>query len=198
VAQFGGNTNASCSTGCGTVFRFSPNNPGGTVAIYSFSGTDGINPGGALIAGQDGNLYASTGLGGTFNQGVIFKISLGGSFAALHSFNGPEGSMPGPFMIQATTDNNLYSTTTPTNGSGTLFKSDLNGNITVIHYFTGEPDGSLPFSGVITGNDGSLHGATYYGGGGTSNNGEVYSINDPFSWIGKSGLEAVETKGIPV
>jgi uncharacterized repeat protein (TIGR03803 family) len=178
VAQFGGVTNGNCSTGCGTVFRFIPGDPGGTIAIHSFSGADGIDPSGALVAGQDGNLYASTALGGTFSQGVIFKTSLSGSFVALHSFDGPEGSMPAPFMIQAT-DGNLYSTTVPTNGPGTVFKADLSGNITVIHYFTGEPDGSVPSSSVITGSDGNLHGATYQGG--SSNYGEIYSIDDPFS-----------------
>src|SRR5215468_3492391 len=54
-------TTASALGGFGTIFRVSP--AGALTALFSFNGTNGINPT-ALIEGRDGNLYGTTQYGG--------------------------------------------------------------------------------------------------------------------------------------
>jgi uncharacterized repeat protein (TIGR03803 family) len=59
----------SCSGGCGTVFKLTPNNGGFTESIvYSFQGptnNDGQYPQGALTSDTSGNFYGVTSEGGS-------------------------------------------------------------------------------------------------------------------------------------
>jgi uncharacterized repeat protein (TIGR03803 family) len=59
------------SSGCGTVFKLSPDNT--EKVLYAFKGpkTDGAFPG-VLIAGSAGNLYGATGWGGR-HHGCFYK-----------------------------------------------------------------------------------------------------------------------------
>ena len=50
----------------------------------------------------DGNLYGSTEIGGTFGNGLIFKISTGGSYSLLYSFPGKVGISPEAALLQHT------------------------------------------------------------------------------------------------
>jgi len=66
---------------------------------------------------------------------------------------------------------NLYGTTyfggtsTQCNGTcGVVFKLDTSGKETVLHSFTGGPDGAFPFAGLTIDNSGSLYGTTQGGG----------------------------------
>ncbi len=70
-----GTTQAS-SDGSGTVFRIDP--AGHETVLYTFSPTgtsDGATPQGGVIRDSSGNLYGTTQFGGTFNAGVVFKIT---------------------------------------------------------------------------------------------------------------------------
>jgi uncharacterized repeat protein (TIGR03803 family) len=57
---------------------------------------------------------------------------------------------------------------------GVVFKVDKSGNETVLHSFTGGPDGGQPYTGVILGPDGNLYGTTAFGG--QTNAGVVFEI----------------------
>jgi uncharacterized repeat protein (TIGR03803 family) len=64
----------------GCVFKVTPT--GVETVLHSFSGlgaipnsTDGVNPRAALIQATDGNFYGTTGLGGVYNGGTIFKMT---------------------------------------------------------------------------------------------------------------------------
>jgi uncharacterized repeat protein (TIGR03803 family) len=87
---------------------------------------------------QNDNLYGTTARGGTALQGTVFKIDTNGHETVLHSFvRRPDGLDPeGGLVI----DNlgNLYGTTQAggSEGKGTVFKIDTNGNETVLHSFT--------------------------------------------------------------
>jgi uncharacterized repeat protein (TIGR03803 family) len=94
TTQNGGS--AECGgTGCGTVFELSPGS-GGTwteTVLYAFcslSGcADGESPGsGPLVRDSPGNLYGTTRSGGTYNNGVIFKVDINGSETVLYNFTG--------------------------------------------------------------------------------------------------------------
>lgn len=66
---------------------------------------------------------------------------------------------------------------------GTIFKLDSTGKKTVMHCFTGSPDGSIPNGGLIQDTDGNLFGTTYEGGV-ADNCGIVFKL-------GKNGKETV-------
>ena len=73
--NFYGNTLQGGANGLGTVFKITP---GGTETIlHAFAGSsDGANPGANLVQGSDGNLYRSTGAGGSGGFGTFFKVAL--------------------------------------------------------------------------------------------------------------------------
>src|SRR5579859_6436415 len=64
-------------------------------------------------------------------------------------------------------DGNLYSTSQSggADGYGTVFQLTPSGSMKVLHSFSDtSTDGAVPYSGLTLGTDGSLYGATYYGG----------------------------------
>ena len=58
------------------------------VIVHSFKQTDGTYPIGPLLFASDGNLYGTTDIGGTNNQGTIFRLTTNGTFTSLYSFGG--------------------------------------------------------------------------------------------------------------
>jgi uncharacterized repeat protein (TIGR03803 family) len=75
-----------------------------------------------------------------------------------------------------TPDGGAYST------AGTVFKIDAKGNETVVHSFSGSPDGYGPLAGLVKGSDGNLYGTTAYGG--------LYGFGTIFE-VSKTGQETV-------
>jgi uncharacterized repeat protein (TIGR03803 family) len=63
----------------GTVFKLSPTASGSwtETILHNFSnnGTDGFNPGAGLLLDPSGNLFGTTGQGGSYNQGAVFEIT---------------------------------------------------------------------------------------------------------------------------
>ncbi len=74
--NFYGNTYQGGASGLGTVFKLTPS--GTETVLHAFAGgsSDGANPSANLVQSSDGNLYGSTGAGGTSGYGTFFKISL--------------------------------------------------------------------------------------------------------------------------
>lgn len=72
----GGGDNASCTLGCGGVFRLAPSGSG---VHYSFLGfgtaPKGANPQGNLIQDPSGNLYGTTSAGGAHGDGTVFEVA---------------------------------------------------------------------------------------------------------------------------
>ncbi|HEV3092541.1 MAG TPA: choice-of-anchor tandem repeat GloVer-containing protein [Candidatus Cybelea sp.] len=155
--------------------------------IQSFySGSDGANPVATLIA-PSGVLYGATSAGGVYNGGTVFSMTTAGAETVLHSFGGSgDGSDPqGPLLDSGST---LYGTTVYTgggqNGCGTVFAvNKTTGAETVLHTFSGEPDGCNPGYGRLVLVNGTIYGTTQNGGGGC-NCGTIYSLTT-------SGTESV-------
>ena len=153
---------------------------------------DGQSPlAGVILSGN--TLYGATDIGGTNNNGTIFKVNTDGSgYATLHWFtNFPDGSRPeAPLVLGGST---LYGTTyvggtnTADYGAGgTIFKIETNGTgYQVIFRFYAEAYTSLmgaqPLAGLLLNGD-TLYGTTTSGafgvdaGGGNAIGGTVFSI----------------------
>lgn len=180
-----GTANEGGTNGYGTIFSINTNGTGFTV-LHAFDVLDGENPQGGLLL-WGGTLYGTARNGGTNRYGAIFSINTSGAnFARLHSFsallNGTnlEGGYPEGGLAQS--GDTLYGAASEggTNGNGTLFSLDTNGeNFTVLHTFTPssgvtnfdgtEPEGTL----LLAGN--TLYGTAAFGG--TNQWGTVFSVN---------------------
>jgi uncharacterized repeat protein (TIGR03803 family) len=103
-----GGSSACGGTGCGTVFKLSPNGDGtwSESILYAFCSTgnctDGEEPvSGPLARDSSGNLYGTTYFGGAYRNcdgdacGVVFKLDTSGNETVLHSFaGGSDGAFP--------------------------------------------------------------------------------------------------------
>jgi uncharacterized repeat protein (TIGR03803 family) len=177
--NFYGTTNSGGDYREGTVFKFTA---GAELVLHSFSGaggiagsTDGASPVSALIQGTDGNYYGTTGGGGAYGSGTVFKIAPAGAEAVLYSFFGnygalysEDGAAPNAALVLAG-DGNFYGTTGQggTFSVGTVFKITPTGVETVLHSFsgtygiTGIADGEYPGAGqLLLGIDGNYYGTT--------------------------------------
>ena len=74
--NFYGTTLQGGASGLGIVFELTPS--GTETILHTFTGGsgDGANPTANLVQGSDGNLYGSTGAGGTSGNGTFFKVTL--------------------------------------------------------------------------------------------------------------------------
>jgi len=173
-----GTTRYGGANGDGTVFRLAPN--GAETVLHSFTnGGDGGSPAGGLVQDRAGNFYGTTSVGGSSENGVMFKIANNGKETVLYNFcsqaNCADGGQPGGSLL-ADKAGNFYGTasTGGTAGWGAVFKLASNGTETVIYSFQGGSDGSGPSGGVIPDGKGNLYGTTYLGG--TSDDGTIFAI----------------------
>jgi uncharacterized repeat protein (TIGR03803 family) len=176
AGNFYGTTNGGGAAGAGVVFKL--DSSGNETVLYSFSGgADGGYPLAGLIRDSDGNFYGTTNGGGASSAGVVFKLDTSGSETVLHTFTGgADGGYPLWVVLARDLAGNLYGTTASggTANEGVVFKIDTSGNESVLHSFTGGPDGGTPFTGVILGPEEQLYGATALGG--QANVGVVFEI----------------------
>jgi uncharacterized repeat protein (TIGR03803 family) len=150
----------------GTVFKLTTT--GQIKVLYSFGGADGQSPKAGLVRDAAGNLYGTTPTGGAFNAGTVFKLDTTGKETVLHSFTGgADGGDPWAGLVRDPAGN-LYGTSYLggdfTCNCGTVFKLDSVGNYTLLHTFTGSPDGAFSFASLIRDRAGNLYGTTAEGG----------------------------------
>jgi len=115
---------------------------------------------------------------------VTTKSAQAQTFTVLWSFAGSPGpGNPYPSLLQDTAGN-LYGTTYMggTSDAGTVFEVSKSGQDTVLHNFTGDPDGANPYASLIRDTAGNLYGTTAAGG--TANAGTVFKLS-------KAGTETV-------
>ncbi len=141
--------------------------------IFTFSGTNGTNPEGTLIEGNDGNLYGTTRDTTVpaanygfhwFGWGTVFKITTNGSLTTLFRFNQTNGDAPRAGLVVGR-DGDLYGTTAGGGPKhlGTVFRFTSIGNLTTIISFDGT-NGSTPIAGLLGREDGTVFGTTFDGG----------------------------------
>ena len=71
---YGTTQQGGANNGNGTVFKITPS--GTLTSLYSFAGSDGALPGAGLVQGSDGNFYGTTGGGGAYNDGTVFRLGV--------------------------------------------------------------------------------------------------------------------------
>ena len=172
--NFYGVTQGGGDYGYGVAFRISPS--GTYTVLHSFGqdSTDPQKPFGKLTPGNDGNFYGTTTHGGANDYGTIYKMTPDGTVTVLHSMAFADGVAP-TAELHLGTDGSFYGTA-PNGGSGsgpvgsgTIFKVNSVGTLTVLHSFTAtfsntNSDGQSPIGGLVEDIDGNLLGTTYGGG----------------------------------
>jgi uncharacterized repeat protein (TIGR03803 family) len=183
--DFYGTTFYGGAYGGGTIFKITPH--GALTTLYSFcslSGcADGSNPYAPPVQATNGDLYGTTGYGGTSSAcstvgcGTVFKITLSGTLTTLHTFDGTDGAELFAGLIQAT-NGDFYGVTFGggANYSGTVFTITPSGTLTTLHNFcaqSGCPAGEGP-TGLVQATNGDFYGVTNYAGANSA--GTVFKI----------------------
>jgi len=177
----GGGTNT-----VGTVFEIAKTSTGWAstpTTLVSFNDTDGKYPTAGLISDAAGDLFGTTDLGGTSNDGTVFELVKNGdgsyTLNTLVNFSGTDGANPQAALI-ADAAGNLFSTTWGggANGDGTVFEIAKTGGSyastpTTLANFNGT-DGSTPNAGLVADAAGNLFGTTL--GGGANGGGTVFEL----------------------
>ena len=174
--------------GRGTVFTITP--LGNETVIYTFRSYSqhGGNPGFGPLIKLENKLYGTTNRGGGTGCGgkgcgTVYSLNRSNHVALLHRFQGVSTDGASPFAGLVDVNGTLYGTTETGGttgcveyapGCGTVFSITPSGTETILHAFTGNPDGSQPAPWPLLNVNGTLYGTTEYGG--ATNNGTIYSI----------------------
>ena len=178
TTQFGG---ASQS---GTIFMLQNSCDSWTETIlHQFAGPDGQLPYSTLTFDSAGNLYGTTSLGGSANEGTLFKLQVAGAdstLTVLHDFaGGKDGGQPYSGII-FDSQGNLYGTTSSDGltdaAGGTVYQITPGGTATVLHSFTDisdrcckkngglfKQDGGFPYGDLARDAEGNIYGTTLFG-----------------------------------
>ena len=181
TTYFGGNS-ACFGTGCGVVFKLTPESNGNwsETVLHTFTGgVDGSNPTGPLVL-QGNTVYGATSFGGIltgcneFGCGVVFKIarsSAGSKETVLYSFTGGrDGSSPisgitldsAGNLVGAANEGGSLASQCPL-GCGLAFKltpSSTGWREVVLYRFTHGNDGAFPVGPVTLDAAGNVFGET--------------------------------------
>lgn len=178
-----------------TVDAFTPAQAGGNVLYRFQGGSDGSYPNGGVIIDNQGALYGTTSVGGSFSSGTVFKLTpppagqTQWTEAVLYGFQGgANGANPNARLV-FDGQGALYGTTRigGTWNYGTVFKltppaeGQTQWTQAVLYNFTdglsGPTDGGQPYAGMTFDQQGALYGTTYWGG--TANCGTVFKLTPP-------------------
>ncbi len=176
-----GGASDSCWGGCGTIFEL--DKTGNSTVMLSFE-PPAANPRAALLLGTNGTLYGTTAGDGECCLGTVFRLSKDTVPTTLHTFAGGTDGANAVTSLVRDAKGSLYGTTAAggdpncafsQQGCGVVFELTPEGKETVLHRFTGQPDGAGPAAGLLHDNFWHLYGTTLRGG--TSNFGTVFMLD---------------------
>jgi uncharacterized repeat protein (TIGR03803 family) len=145
--------------GMGTVYRETSDGTQFNV-IYNFTGSEGFSPSGLTLV-RDGNFYGAA-AGGSFNKGILFRITAQGALTVLYNFTGgSDGDSPLNSVVEAT-DGNLYGENL-VNRIPSIYRYTPTGTVQVVYTFPSyTPVGVIPQ--MLQGTDGKLYAVNSIGG----------------------------------
>jgi uncharacterized repeat protein (TIGR03803 family) len=173
------------NVGCGVVYELMPSSGGRWKAktLHIFTGRDGCNSESGLAMDAQGNLYGGTRNGGTYNDGVVYSLTLGstGKWTArvLHNFSAAEG-----YGVQTglvfDPSGKLYGATDPE--VFVLVRNSGGGWTESLAYTFRGDDGDNPSGNLVFDAEGNLYGANNNGG--RNGGGTVFKLtpNRKGSW----------------
>lgn len=149
----------------GTIFRVEAD--GRLTPIFAFA-ADGSQGWGenqsTLLAADDGWLYGIQTRGGVNDGGVLFRISLGGTFELLHEFGGDinRGAGAPHTALAQDAQGRIYGGLNDAPGRarfGAVFMRDVDGTVKIAHTFRNDGDGAFA-AAFSRGPDGRVYGTT--------------------------------------
>jgi uncharacterized repeat protein (TIGR03803 family) len=159
------------TSGSGTVFKVKTDGTSFTT-LHTFTGapSDGRLPFASVAMDGSGNLYGTTGVGGSADLGTAFTLKTDGTgYALLHRFlNSDGGGLTSSLVLGG--GGFLYGTSQGGGASavGSLFRLKTDGSsFSVLHDFVNSSsDGQQPVSGLLLDASGFLYGTASAGGSG--------------------------------
>lgn len=162
-----------------------------TLTYGQLNGKAGGNPTAAPVQGLNGNLYGTTGSGGTSGFGAIYELTPDGRYSKIYNFcsqtNCTDGKYPAGLILAA--NGNFYgmtegggsnnNATCNNDGCGTVFEVTPAGRLITLYSFcslTNCADGSVPLGSLVQGVNGNFYGTTISGGVHCANCGTVFEI----------------------
>jgi len=167
-----GTTYYGGSWGDGTVYKVDAT--GNETVLYSFTGqADGSYPATGLLRDSAGSLYGTC-------EGVVYRVDAPGHETVLYTFTGGANGTNANSGLIRDPAGNLYGTATNggTANAGVVYeleKGTTGFTEKVLYSFTGLPDGSYPWAGVVRDSAGNLYGTTQAGG--SANLGAVFKLD---------------------
>jgi uncharacterized repeat protein (TIGR03803 family) len=161
-----GTTYAAGEFNAGTLFKITT--LGNFSVLHAFCSlancADGQWPDFPPVQGSDGNLYGTTGYGGTADAGVLYDLTPAGRFNVVHTFlcyhticnRGGD-----PLSVVQDPEGNLFGVTKfgGIYGNGTLFEITSTHDFINLYSFDSGAESS-PYAGLTLANDGNFYGTT--------------------------------------
>ena len=182
AALQGGLNDKSCPSGCGTLFRITPD--GKFTVLHSVSFAKECRGPLGLTQASDGNFYGTTSLGDAVfpknNCGAVFRLTPSGQFTVLHSFNHDH---PSTRLTQARTGK-LYGASyyiDEFSAFNYVYEISLSGAYQVIHSLQ-DNEGFLA-NDLIQASDGNLWDTSSAGGTNLGQYGAVFALTTGGSFL---------------
>jgi uncharacterized repeat protein (TIGR03803 family) len=163
---YGYNWGTASNTGNGFLYEVTSKGKYSVLHTFCASGdcSDGSVPSGRPIMDKAGNLYGVTTFGGSWGNGVIYKLTPKHEYSVFYSFSGVNGAgEPEGRLIQDSEGLMYGCANSGDSGSGAIFSITTAGVFSIIYSFTGGEDGFGPVCPLILDSAGNLYGVTNNG-----------------------------------
>lgn len=165
--RFYGTTSGGGESGWGTIFSITAATPLSTIFSFSSSSVLGAASGPSdLSVGRDGNLYGVIYNGGNYGDGVLYKITPGGSPIPLYSFNHANGGDAHPLSAPTEGDDGNFYGSAENGGAfelGTIYRITPSDSLSSLYSYS-NAQSTYPRSALVQASDGNFYGTTRSGG----------------------------------